>query len=131
MASQSDKQMLAEYLVATIPSAGIAGLRDVDIANAANTAALIAQIRVRYNSGLAAPHLRIIGEALCQGLNQLQVQGVLTDTISSNFLTLRADPFVAGVATDVLSLAATNLPSGVTPNPKQGSPTVFPAFANI
>jgi hypothetical protein len=108
-----------------------AGLTDADVTGLADTmVALVTAIKTRRDAVTTAPTMRPAFDLGIFAVQELGTDGVLVDgaTVISNLLTVAASPFVAGVATDLLSQAATAAPTTGSFDPAAGSVLITPAL---
>lgn len=105
------------------------GLLDADIV-AATIDTAISQIKTRRDA--TKSNQRADFDALIQSIREGANEGLFTDTIWNALLTVGASPFVAGVATDLLSVSSANLPASIADPSRLGGGgtfTHFPAFS--
>ncbi len=102
------------------------GMVDSDVV-VSTWAGLVANIVARRDGVTTKGGQRAPFDALLQSLQTLRNQGVFgataaaQDAAADALVTVAATPFVAGVATDLLSVLATNLPSSIA-DPRTGGP---------
>lgn len=131
MANSHDKARASESCcVALIQCVG-KGMTDAD-ATASTVKGLIANIVARRDAVTTKGGQRTPFDLLIQCVQELANNGDLTDAKVNTFSTVAADPFVAGVATDMLSTCAASLPATI-PDPlalkKGGMLAGFPSFS--
>jgi|SRR5882672_1246089 len=131
MANKHDLARNAESGCLAVIEMVAAGLTDADVTKA-TIALLIASIVARRDAVTTKSGQRTKFDLGIQAVQESANYSVLTDAIVNTFSTAAADPFVAGVTTDFLSMMGVNLPSTI-PNPlllkNGGMLPSFPSFS--